>query len=131
MSEGADEPYWSALRAGRLELPQCSGCGRWRWPAVWRCGDCGSWDHKWRAVPMAGAIYSWTRTWHAFAGAEELGRPFVSVVVQLSAAGGIRLLGLLEGDEGEIDIGDTVQGVSGETRFHGLGIPMIRWRRSS
>jgi uncharacterized protein len=128
LSEGADGPYWTALSRGALALPRCAGCGRWHWPAVWRCGDCGSWEHDWRETPMAGRVYSWTRTHHAFAGAEALGRPFVTVVVELPEAGGLRLTGVLEGHTDAIAIGQSVVGSPNETPFGGLDIPTIRWR---
>src|SRR3546814_3931465 len=67
---GADGPYWQALAEGRLELPRCEGCNRWHWPAVFRCGECGSWDHRWHTVATEGTIFSWTRTWHPFDGSE-------------------------------------------------------------
>jgi uncharacterized OB-fold protein len=129
LSEGADGPYWTALAQGALALPRCAGCGRWHWPAVWRCGDCGSWEHGWRETPMAGRIYSWTRTHHAFAGNEALDRPFVTVVVELPQAGGLRLTGVLDDDDtGAVAIGQSVVGSPSETPFGGLDIPTIRWR---
>lgn len=128
LSEGADGRYWQALAAGGLEMPQCAGCGRWHWPAVWRCGDCGSWDQAWRAVPMTGAVYSWTRTWHPFGGTEGIGIPFVTVVVELPEAGGRRLTGVLEGETEAVAIGAPVRGEVGETLFTGQLIPTIRWR---
>jgi hypothetical protein len=77
---------------------------------------------------MAGRVYSWTRTHHRFAGTEGLPLPFVTVVVELPQAGGLRLTGLLEGDTEAVAIGQTVTGSPGETLFEGLNIPTIRWR---
>ena len=128
LSEGADGPYWTALAGGALALPRCAGCHRWHWPAVWRCGDCGSWAHDWREIPMSGRVYSWTRTHHPFAGNESLALPFVTVVVELPRAGGLRLTGLLEGETDAVAIGQSVAGSPGETLFNGLNIPTIRWR---
>ena len=128
LGEGADGPYWSALAEGDLALPRCAGCGRWHWPAVWRCGECGGWEHRWVRTPMNGRVYSWTRTWHRFAGAEVLGQPFVTVVVELPLASGLRLTGVLEGDGDAVAIGRAVSGTPGATPFDGLDIPTIRWR---
>ncbi len=128
LAEGADGGYWRALEAGRLDLPRCAGCRRWRLPAVWRCGHCGSWDQAWEPVPMQGRIYSWTRTHHAFAGNEAFDLPFVTVVVELPAAGGLRLTGPLEGESGNLAIGDPVEGRVSETPFRGEAIPTICWR---
>ena len=127
-SEGADGRYWTALRAGRLELQQCDGCSRWRWPAVWRCGDCGSFDLTWKPVPMAGRIYSWTRTWHPFGGIEGIGKPFVSLIVELAGVGGRRLVGILEDAPQSPQIGAAVEGFVSSTSFEGADIPTIKWR---
>ena len=128
MSEGADRRYWDGLRAGRLQLPQCSGCGRWQWPAVWRCAECGSWDQTWCDVPITGTVYTWTRNWHAFAGLEGIDIPFVTVVVELAEAGGQRLNGLLRGDETDLRLGAPVAGEVADTTFGETTVPAIHWR---
>ncbi|WP_028080684.1 Zn-ribbon domain-containing OB-fold protein [Solimonas soli] len=127
---GADGPYWRALAAGRVELPRCAGCGRWHWPAVFRCGECGSWDQQWHAVEPEGTVFSWTRTWHAFDGSEKIGLPFVSLVVELPQCGGRRLLGLLEGEAGGLRIGAAVRARVAETEIWGERIPALRWTLS-
>lgn len=126
-ANGAEARYWRSLSEGRLELPRCVGCGRWHWPAVWRCGDCGSWEQAWHEVAMRGTVFSWTRTWHAFAGAEALPLPYVSMVVELPQAGSLRLLGILEGDASALRLGAAVQGLAARTAFDGDSIPAIRW----
>ena len=123
---GADRPYWEGLVDGRLILPRCGSCGRWQWPALWRCGECGSWNFKWHKVAPKGVIYSWTRTHHVFSGLEALDYPFVSAVVGLPDAGGVRLLGILENDDPEI--GMQVQGAVGKTLYAGEEFPALRWR---
>lgn len=125
---GADGPYWNALAEGRLLLPRCAGCGRWHWPAVFRCGECGAWEPQWETVEMRGHVFSWTRSWHAFAGAESLGVPYVSLIVELPQAGDLRVLGVLEGDDTTLAIGAQVRGEASATRFGDSRIPSIRWR---
>ncbi len=126
---GAEGPYWDALAAGQLVLPRCEGCGKWHWPAVWRCGECGSWDHGWHEQPFAGTIYTWTRTHHRFAGTEGLDLPFVTALVLLDNVP-IRLNGLLEGPELALAIGARVTGRASATRFGTDTIPSIRWTLS-
>lgn len=124
---GNDAPYWRALWDGELALPMCPTCKRWRWPAPFRCSDCGGWSFEWRPVEIKGEIYSWTRTWHPFDGAQDLKRPYVTVSVALPHAGGIRLFGLLEpGDHAKI--GAPVLGETRRTRAFGRDLPVLSWR---
>lgn len=127
-STGADAPYWDGLADGRLMLPRCGGCGHWHWPAVWRCAACGSWDHEWHHVEPAGRIYSWTRNWHPFGGLESLKLPFLTGVVALEAAGGIRLMGLIEEAGAPVKIGAPVTGTFATTDYAGRAVPAIHWR---
>lgn len=124
---GQDARYWEALSRGELALPRCATCERWRWPAPFRCGDCGGWDFAWQAVEIRGVIYSWTRTWHPFEGTEGFGSPFVTLSVALPEAGDIRLMGVLEG-EGEPAIGAEVVGRVDAAEVYGRTIPGLRWR---
>ena len=124
---GADGPYWNALAEGRLELPRCAGCGQWHWPAVFRCGACAGWELKWEAVEMRGRVFSWTRSWHAFAGAEGLGVPYVSLIVELPQAGGRRVLGVLTGDDATLAIGAEVRGEASTTVVGTSRSPSLRW----
>lgn len=123
---GAEAEYWDGLFAGELRLQRCGKCRKWHWPAVFRCADCGSWDHVWEAVSLHGTIYSWTRTWHPFGGLEALDKPFVIAVVQLNGGGGARLAGIMN-DAGDVRIGQSVQGSISSTPFAGGDIPAIRW----
>jgi uncharacterized OB-fold protein len=124
----ADLPYWTALAQGVLQLPCCAGCGRWQWPAVWRCAHCGAWEQQWQQVEPRGTVYSWTRTWHPFAGSQDLPPPYVTLLVELPQAGSIRLLGLLDPPEQGLRIGAGVAGVAATTRLGGRDIPALRWR---
>lgn len=128
ISTGADQQYWDALAAGRLTLQICAACGKPHWPAVWRCKECGSWEQAWRDAPMSGAVFTFTRNWHAFGGVEAIGTPFVTVVVQIDDIEGVRLTGLLEGDESDLAIGARVEGRAAVTEVWGDRIPAIRWR---
>lgn len=128
-NDGADAPYWNGLAEGRLLLPRCDRCGDWLWPAVSRCGSCGSEAVVWIERPMRGTIFAWTRTWHRFGFTESLDLPFVSIVATVEDCG-IRLLGRLDDPE-RVDpaIGEAITGRSGVTRVEGRDIPTIIWSR--
>jgi len=125
---GADGEYWAALAQGKLKMQRCKGCGQWHWPAVWRCGECGGWEQGWHEVAPRGRIYSWTRSWHDFGGPRDLPVPYVSVVVELDAAGGKRLLGTLEDLDREPAIGLPVYAHARADEFEGEPLLSLRWR---
>ncbi|MDQ1517631.1 MAG: uncharacterized protein QOE80_3461 [Actinomycetota bacterium] len=125
----ADGLYWDALEAGEFRLPRCAGCGRWTWPAHWRCGECGSWDFDWTALQPKGVVYSWTRTWYAFDRTRERAGdvPYVVVLVEIDGADGARVMGVLAGDEAALKIGAPVAGTILAPSQKAKGYPSIVW----
>ena len=126
---GADDHYWQALEEGRFELPRCSGCARWMWPAHWRCGECGSWDLDWVETEPKGTVYSWTRTYLSFDRVRERAAmvPYVLVLCELPHAGNRRVLGVLKGDERDLRVGAPVHGVIDPPAPESKGYATIRW----
>jgi uncharacterized OB-fold protein len=126
---GADDPYWEALEAGQFRLPRCAGCGRWTWPAHWRCGECGSWEFEWAARAATGTVYSWSRTWYAFDRTKERSGdlPYVVVLVEVDGAGGARVLGVLDGDDAPLVIGARVTGTILPPSEKTKGYPSVVW----
>ena len=94
---GADDEYWRGLETGIFQLQRCIACRRWMWPAHLRCGQCGSWDFEWVPIEPRGNIYTWTRTFYAFDRVTErrADLPYVTAVVELPAADGARVIGVL------------------------------------
>lgn len=125
-SGALDAPFWDGLAAGQLRVQRCCDCRNWTWPPQWRCGRCGSWSFEWAAVPMDGVVHSWTYTPRALGKGFDGEAPYVSVLVELPAAGGVRLLGCLDGEESEVVIGDPLTGFVA-TDPEG---PVLRWARS-
>ena len=130
LHDGPDRPYWVALSNGRLELPRCATCGTWQWPAVDRCGACGSDNIIWVEREMKGTVFSWTRTWHRFGLTEGLDLPFISIVASVADCG-VRLLGRLEDDiDTDPAIDAPITGHIGATRVLDRDIPTIIWTRT-
>ena len=126
---GADDRYWEALETGECRLPRCAGCGRWTWPAHWRCGECGSWEFDWTALQPRGSVYSWTRTWYAFDRTKERAQdvPYVVVLAEIDGAGGARAMGVLAGDDAGLKIGAPVAGTILPPSEKAKGYPSIVW----
>lgn len=124
-----DAPYWAGLARGELLIQRCAGCGRWIWPAEWRCGECGSYDFEWPQVPAVGDVYTWTRTHYPFV--PDYPVPSVHVLVALPGAGGRRLLGLLIGSDDGLRIGARVEGFLEQPSSRTRDLPVMRWRLSS
>jgi uncharacterized OB-fold protein len=111
-ADGLDAPYWAATRESRLCVQQCGHCGGWQWGPEWLCHRCLSFDLEWRDVAPHGRIYSWERTWHAPMPALQDSVPYLTVLVELPHAGGIRMVGNLLGDPlQEVMIGAEVRAV--------------------
>ncbi|MBA68168.1 MAG: hypothetical protein CML30_04785 [Rhizobiales bacterium] len=127
LTSGADQTYFEGLMKGEVRIQFCARCRKYRWPAVFHCPDCGSWDHVWKPVSPKGKIYSWTRTWHTFAGADAFEPPFVSIVVSLEEIPAVRLLGVLEGDEQNLATGAKVSGKAHKITVNGTVIPALSW----
>ena len=125
----ADEAYWAGLEAGEFRLPRCAGCGRWTWPAHFRCGRCGSWEFDWNKVEPDGVVYSWTRTWYAFDRTKERAAdvPYVVVLAEVAGAGGARVLGVLDGDDAGLKIGAAVRGTILPAQDKAKGYPSLVW----
>lgn len=125
--DGLDEPHWEALRGGRLVLQRCKDCATWTWSPRPICPACHSFDMGWQQVDPVGTIYSWTRTWQPFTPEATGHLPYVVVLVELPAAGGRRVMGVLEHADGVTPrIGASVHGVV-ESPPDDEHWPLVRW----
>ena len=127
---GADQPYWDALGQGEFRLPRCTGCSRWLWPAHYRCGLCGSWDIEWVQQEPIGIIYTWSRVFFTSAETKERAEdlPYVAVLVEIPAAGGARVSGILLGEEDKLRIGAQVRGVFLPPSAKSKNYPTLAWQ---
>ncbi|HZU63573.1 MAG TPA: OB-fold domain-containing protein [Novosphingobium sp.] len=126
----ADDDYWRHLEEGVLKVPRCAGCHTWTWPAHFRCGTCGSWTFDWVEVAAQGLIFSHTRTHYAFDRVLERREdvPYVTLVVELPHAGGIRLIGVLQGSDEGLAIGAQVTGSIDPPSAKSKHYPALRWQ---
>lgn len=130
---GADGPFWDALDDGAFRVARCRGCHAWQMPAHFRCGRCGSWEIGWDDVEPTGTIYTWTRN-HAVSDVLKERRedlPYVTLLVELPQAGGVRLPGVLVGDPPELRIGAPVRGVRRPAEPRSRGYTTMAWQLAS
>lgn len=127
---GLDRPYHEALARHELLLQRCQ-CGGWQWPPEVICHHCRRFDPGWAATPVEGRVFSWTRVWHPARTELAAVVPYVVVVVELPAAGNVRLVGNLLLDEpgtAPIAVGDAVRGEFVDQDVHGRKYTLLQWR---
>jgi uncharacterized OB-fold protein len=111
--DGLDRPYWDGLRNEQLVLQRCRSCATWQWGPEFICHRCHSFDLGHEATSGQGVIYSHQRVWHPVHPALADRCPYIIVLVELPAAGGVRLVGNLLGDPRQrLEIGAAVTAVS-------------------
>ncbi|MCX4092360.1 Zn-ribbon domain-containing OB-fold protein [Nocardia sp. alder85J] len=130
LPSGLDQPYHDGLAAHELRLQHCE-CGTWQWPPEVICHRCHRFDPGWRTAAPEGVLFSWTRVWHP--AREELvtAVPYVVAVVELPAAGGIRLVGNLLLDDpgaGPITVGAVVRGEFADQQVGRRNYTLLQWR---
>jgi uncharacterized OB-fold protein len=99
MPDGLDAPFWAGTRRHELVVQRCAACGTWQWGPEWLCHACHAFDPAWvRVDDTGGVVYSWERVWHPVHPALADACPYVVLLVELPAAGGIRMVGNRVGD---------------------------------
>lgn len=98
-SNPRSEPYWQGLKAGRLLIQECRGCGH-RWlPAREHCPQCLSGEAEWVPSAGRGRIVSWVVYHTAYDDAFAGRVPYDVTLVELDE--GPRLLtNIVDGDGG-------------------------------
>jgi uncharacterized OB-fold protein len=98
MPDGLDVPYLDSLLEHRVVVPRCPECGTWQWPPEVLCWQCRHFGLGWEEVEATGVLFSWTRIWHPVRPELQQSVPYLVGLVELSHAGGIRLIGNILGD---------------------------------
>lgn len=131
-ADGLDRPYWEGTRKNLLLAQRCGSCGAWQWGPEWLCNKCNAFDVGWQRVEGEGVIYSWERPWHPVHPALRDCGPYVVVMVELPAAGNIRMIGNLLGPVDQpVVIGSKVEAVFEPHDDAARPYTLVQWRRTS
>ncbi|THA28116.1 OB-fold domain-containing protein [Streptomyces sp. A1277] len=99
-------PFWEYAARGELRVQACAatGCGRPRFPPRPCCPHCRSFDSEWRAVSGRGRVWSYVLPHPPLLPAYAAQAPYNVVVVELTDAPGIRLVGnVVSGPDAPLD----------------------------
>lgn len=121
--------FWRGLERGVVQVPRCTGCDAWVWPARPGCPHCGSGDLDWTPVEPTGRVFSWTRVWYPFVPERADSLPYVVAVVELDVAPEVRMLGIFDGVDDQVHIGAAVAATIAAPTAPTLGLPSLRWSR--
>ena len=79
---GISAEYWRAAGEGRLALPYCASCARFRWPMSAACPGCGG-ALGFREASGRGAVASWSVVHRAVNPELKDAAPYVVAFVEL------------------------------------------------
>jgi uncharacterized OB-fold protein len=126
-ADGLDTEFWDATRRHELVVQRCNACHSFQWGPEWICHNCRSSDVGWERVSGRARIYSWARSWHPIHPALAKAVPYLVVLVELSDAGDVRMMGNLLGDPmQDVVIGRDVQAVFEDHADQ--GVTLVQWR---
>ena len=132
-ADGLDAPYWEGTRGHELRVQRCAGCSTFRWSPEWLCYECHSFAVDWPRIEPTGVLFSFQRIWHPASPALADIGPYITVLVELAQAGGIRMLGNYAGaptDELQIGMQMTAVFEDHHAKEHGAELPytLVHWR---
>ncbi len=101
-------PFWNAAREGRLDVPQCGGCGRAYFPPRLLCPHCHEEIGGWLTCEGRGTIYSFTVARRPAHPGFEDEVPYVVALIELDE--GVRMMSnVVTDDPDSVRIGDSVE----------------------
>lgn len=129
LRDGLDAPFWEGTAASELRVQRCPDCAAHQWPPEWICHRCLRFDPEWVAVEPSGRVHGWTRSWHPVHPLLQDAVPYVVVLVELPAAGGVRMVGNLLGDpRQEVRVGTPVEAVFERHDDAEPPMTLVQWR---
>ena len=117
------QPFWDGVAERRLLVPRCEACGLWIWQPRPMCARCRSEEIGWVECGARARVVSWTVLHPPVLPVWRGAVPFVVLLVELSDAPGVRMLGQLVDAGGEV--------VGGPACADGLDFDVavdLRWR---
>ncbi|GAF48889.1 Zn-ribbon domain-containing OB-fold protein [Rhodococcus wratislaviensis] len=103
-------PFWEAAASHHLKAPRCTSCQEFRFPPAPVCWNCRASEVDWVELPGTGVIFTFTVTRKPLLPALSDVVPYVTVVVDVDEAPGVRLVAQLVGQDPEtVQIGQSVR----------------------
>lgn len=96
------QPFWDGVSSHRLVVPRCGACSAWIWQPRPLCPRCHAPDPEWVEVSGAARVVSWTALHPPVLAVWADKLPFVILLVELDDAPGVRMIGQLVADDGEL-----------------------------
>jgi uncharacterized OB-fold protein len=104
------QPFWDAAKEGRLTVPRCGHCSRFRMPPTPFCPACQSEAVEWIELSGKGNVYSYSICHRSPFPGQAPDMTYVPVIVELPDAPGVRInSNLVDIDVDEIRCGLPVQ----------------------
>jgi uncharacterized OB-fold protein len=126
--DGLSAPFWDGLRSGELKLQRCSPCRTWQWGPEWICHHCRSFDMIWERAEPQGTIYTVERVWHPAHPALKGKGPYLIALIELPAAGRVRMIGNIVGDPmRQLVPGTAVRGLFEHHRDATPAFSLLQW----
>lgn len=89
-------PFWDGIADDELRLPRCQRCGALQWYPVPGTGHACGGEREWTSVEPAGTVFSFTTVRRPFLpGATNDDMPITTVLIEITDAPGVRLVGQL------------------------------------
>ena len=123
VADGDTKAFWDGVAGRKLVVQRCASCEAWVWQPRPMCPRCHSVELVWTELNGSARVVSWTAlhppvltVW-----ADKL--PFVILLVELDDAPGVRMIGQLVDDAGEL------LKTNGESEGLAIGMALsLRWR---